>query len=198
LFILKKIFYLCRLKSQYRVKKNDYTLEFSGLKPGMHDFSFDIGEDLFIDNGNEEVLKSNAKAKVVLDKRESFLELLITISGTITVNCDRCGGELEIPISNEEKIWVKFDQEDFEDSEEVIVLGSNEHKVDLSHPFFEFAFLSIPVSRVHPLDEDEEPTCDPEKLKELQLLLDGDTEIEGEQIDDRWSALKDLLTDKDL
>ncbi len=180
------------------MKKNDYTLEFNGLKLGMHDFSFDIDENLFIDRGNEEILKADLKVKVALDRRETLLELLITISGTITVNCDRCGGELDIAVSNKDKLWIKFDQDDFEDSEDVIVLNTDEYKVDLSHPFYEFVILSVPMSRVHPLDEDEEPTCDPEKLKKLELLLEGDSDIEGEQIDERWSALKDLLTDKDL
>ncbi len=180
------------------MEKNDYTLKFSGLKLGMHDFSFDIDEDLFIDRGNDEILKSNLTAKVDLDKHDNFMELLITISGTITVSCDRCGGDLEIPISYKDKLWIKFNQEDFEDSEEVIVLSNDAYKVDLSHPFYEFVILSIPMSRVHPLDEDEEPTCDPEKLKKLELLLHGDSDIKDEQIDDRWSALKDLLTDKEL
>mgnify|MGYP000175333477 CR=1 FL=1 len=180
------------------MKKNDYTLEFSGLKLGMHDFSFEIDESLFIDRGNDEILKANITAKVDLERHENFMELFVTVSGTITVNCDRCGGDLDIAVSNKEKLWIKFDQEDFENLEEVIVLSNDDNTVDLSHPFYEFVILSIPMSRVHPLDENEEPTCDPEKLKKLEQLLEGDSDIKGEQIDERWSALKDLLTDKDL
>jgi uncharacterized metal-binding protein YceD (DUF177 family) len=179
------------------VEKNDYTLEFSGLKLGIHNFSYEIDEQLFQDRENHEILKAKAKADVLMDKRETFMELTVTITGDVTVICDRCGDETEIPISTEEKLWIKLNQEDFENADEVIVVGDNDYKVDLSQQLYEFAYLSIPVSRTHPLGENEELTCDPEKIKELELLLQGDSEIQEEQIDERWSALKDLLTDKD-
>ena len=67
-----------------------YTIPLSGLKEGQHTFDFEIGNEFFEEFEESEIKEGSLNAVVEMGKRSSHLDLLIRISGTVQICCDRC------------------------------------------------------------------------------------------------------------
>lgn len=167
-----------------------YRIVYQGLSKGLHEFEFDV-DNLFFENIEySDIKKGNLKAKVLLNKKSTFLELDFQIDGIIELNCDRCLDEYEQEISYEGKLFVKFSENDDDLAENVICLLPSEYEFDISHYIYESINLSIPLKRVHPEDENGEETCNPEMLERLNnYITEEPTE---EDIDPRWEELRNL------
>jgi uncharacterized metal-binding protein YceD (DUF177 family) len=87
---------------------------------------------------------------------------------------------------------LKFSHEDFTNTDDVLILRSDEHEIDISHMVYETIALALPTRRVH--NEANGQSCDPELLNKIEEYLEQDKK---EDVDTRWSALKNLLTDKE-
>jgi len=68
------------------------------------------------------------------------------IRGTVKVLCDRCMGELTLPVET------SFEEEDYE-------VGA---QLDLSQDIYDYVCTSLPLHKVHPDGE-----CDPEVVRHL-------------------------------
>jgi len=80
------------------------------------------------------------------------------------------------------------DQEEESEDDDIIVLPESAWLLNTAQYIYEFAMLAIPLRKVHELD-----ACDPlviEKLTEIQL--EEEPQVEEDDIDPRWSALKNL------
>lgn len=174
----------------------DFELKFSGLAVGKHHFEYEIKKtffDFFQDKGVEiEVINDgNLFFNIELDKKENLLVFDIDYKGSVHVNCDVCLDDLHLDISGSSRILGKFGEEDEWQEEDVIVIPSKDHKIDLTDLFYELIHLSLPAKMVH-----EEGKCDPQMLKKLEELNNGGNEESQEESDPRWNALKDLFKDK--
>jgi uncharacterized metal-binding protein YceD (DUF177 family) len=125
---------------------------------------------------------NNGKIKVVLeiDKQSRMMILDFSIKGFVTVDCDRCGYELELKIKDSKKIIVKYTN-DGSDSEDIIFLDEKISLIDVSGMIYEFIILSLPMRRIH-----SKGKCDADQLKMLENLT------KTTHHDPRWEVLKDL------
>jgi uncharacterized protein len=179
------------LEKFYEVKSNrQFVIPFKGLKTGKYDFVFDI-DDKFFDNFEEsEITKGKVHVEVNLDKKTSMLELYFDLTGKVTVTCDRCLEEFEMPLAYETELYVKFGDESEEQSDEIIVLSHNEFELDIAQYIYEFVHLSLPYKRIHPDDKKGNSTCNKEMLKKLEEYVTRENE---NNTDPRWDDLKNLL-----
>lgn len=177
------------------MKTKTYDIEFTGLKLGFHDYSFDIATDIFKDSPYDDLKFTSAKATCKLEKKENVMELLCSIESSLEFNCDRCGELYPDHMAFEEKLIIKAGTEKMMETDDILILSPNDHKIELKDLFYEWIIVHLPIQRIHPEDEDGEPTCSPEKLARVQQMLSSDDDNE-DQIDERWSQLKDLLTKK--
>ncbi len=168
-----------------------YRIVYQGLSEGIHEFEFDI-DDLFFEGLEySDIEKGNLKAKVLFNKKSSFLELDVDIEGYVELTCDRCLDEYHQPIHYTGKLFVKFSEREEDLAENVICLLPSDYELDLSHYLYESINLSIPLKRVHPDDENGEVTCNPAMLEKLNnYKVDEPT---NEDIDPRWDDLKNLM-----
>ncbi len=135
------------------------------------------------DNGNITV-------QVTLIKKPDLLELHFSLSGEITVKCDRCLDYFDLPIRFDDVLYVKFGEGSSIDAENIIVLHPNEHEIDVRQYIYECISLSIPYKKVHPPDDRGNPTCNISMLKKLDELQSY--EHEDDSTDPRWDKLKEL------
>lgn len=166
-------------------KLKNYQIPFSGLKLGSHQFDFEIKDTFFKLFDYSELDSGNLKAKVLLHKKNTLLELVFEIKGTVTLSCDTCTDEYQQNITNSFKQIVKFsDVEEAEDTDEIMVLSTNEHTLEIGHSLYEFIHLSLPSKRTHATEAD----CNQEILEKLEELAFQEPEV----TDPRWSALQKL------
>ncbi|NRF39267.1 DUF177 domain-containing protein [Pedobacter foliorum] len=171
-----------------------FSIPFTGLKIGKHQFDFEIDNSFFDAFEYSLVKKGDLKASVELDKQETMLILQIHIEGTIILDCDKCLAEFAAPINIQERQIVKFAEDELEsDDLEIIVLNKKESELDISEVLYEFITVSVPYIKICEQNGDGQK-CDQEMIARLESLSVGTQNEEEEQQDDdpRWAALKKL------
>jgi DUF177 domain-containing protein len=171
-------------------KENKYQIVYQGLSEGKHEFDFDINDSFFENREYSEIKKGELKAKIIFNKKSTFLELDVKVDGFVELICDRCLGEYKQKIKFKGKLYVKFSESEGDLDYDVICLSSKDHDLDLSHYLYESIRLSIPLKRVHPYKMGKS-MCDPEMINNIYNL--NTEESTEDEIDPRWNELKNLM-----
>lgn len=149
--------------------KDEFIIPLNGLKPGRTSFSWHVGTEFFRRFENTEIIDADIVADVVAEKSGSYLGVDCSLSGTLTVPCDRCMEDVVLPVDAKALLSVKFGAEPVSEEEitvsderEIVYLPEDGVDMDLSQTVYDYACLSLPMQRVH-----EEGKCNPEALKYL-------------------------------
>jgi uncharacterized metal-binding protein YceD (DUF177 family) len=160
-----------------------FVIPFSGLPDGDHWFDFEIETAFFECFENSDVLKANITLKLKFTKRSTMLELDFDFAGTIGVECDRCLGPVTLPIEWNEKLFVKFGNEEFDETAEILVIPYREPEIDISKLMFEMIYVALPMKRAHNQGECEEG---------IEERISVEEHNKGNETDPRWDQLKNL------
>lgn len=161
-----------------------YRIPFLGLKAGVHTFDFVLDDTFFAAFEYSEISKAHIDVDLKLEKQSTMMVLDFSLSGRVLSECDRCGGDLELEVSHEDRLIVKFGDENRITEDEILVVDPSVHILELEQYLYEYAHLALPSRRVHATEEE----CDQNALD----LLDDLQEDEEEDVDPRWEALKGL------
>ncbi len=176
-------------------KKSEYVIGFSSLLDGKHDFHYKIGNEFFEQFDYSDIEGADLTLDVTLEKKPNMMIVTMDVVGIIRVMCDRCTDSFNYPVAGENDVIYKFSEEQLDD-EKVICVLPNEVEIDITLSIFEFTSLLLPSRRIHPEGE-----CNDEMLNDIDNYLiveTGEEEDEGSddeddnEIDPRWSQLKDL------
>ena len=144
---------------------SDFLINFTSLKEGQHIFNFKI-DDTFFEQLEYAVIESGQlDVEMILDKKTTLMNAAFHIKGKVTVMCDRCTDDFEIPVNTRNEMIYKFGSEPIDD-ESVIVVLPRESKIDVKHPIYEFTATSLPLKKLHPKGQ-----CNEEMLKIMDQYL---------------------------
>ncbi len=169
----------------------EFVIHFGGLSEGEHEFEFHIGSSFFREFENSPVHDADVDVLLIVDKKDSMMLLDFTMSGEITVSCDRCLEDLALEFESFNELIVKSGDVKTEEevADDVLILPAKEKELDVSRFIYEFITLMIPMRNVHE-DENGNPSCDPEVLKSLE---EHGLHPDGKQgSDPRWDILKNI------
>ena len=173
--------------------RKEYVIQFVGLSLGEHKYDFEVTDKFFEHLEFSEIKEANITVKLNLLKQSQMMVLQFEIGGTVRSLCDLCASEFDLPISGDHKLVVKVGGSDTgNEDDDIITVAANEHQLDLSTYLYEYITLSLPIKRVHPPDEEENSTCDPETLDKLESFIIAEEPEEEEKTDPRWNGLKDI------
>lgn len=167
------------------------TIPLSGLKEGRHTIDFEIDNTFFEKFEESEVKEGSLIASIQMDKMSSHLDLVIRISGSVRICCDRCLGMFFHPVVSENRLLVNFGKSMDEIDPDILSVPIDENELDLAQHIYEFIHLVLPIRRVHPDNKKGKSTCDPLMLKKLEELIVD----EENKSDPRWDELKKLMND---
>jgi len=171
---------------------NTYSIHFKGLKVGKHTFNFEVDNAFFEAFEESEIKHGKLDVDVKLNKQNQMIDLNITIDGTVEVTCDRCLEEFDIPISYEGSLYVKFSETRSEEDSEIIILSTDDSEINISQYIYESICLSLPIQRYHGM-KGTKSKCNKEMLAKLKSLSVKKAKKEdNDEIDPRWSKLKDI------
>jgi len=176
------------------MKQKEFSIPFSGLRQGKHDFQYTINNEFFESFGYDEFNGAAVVLDVVLRKMSTMLELEMVAQGAVNVNCDLTAEPFEQPISSELELVVKFGDEYNDDDDEILVIPHGEHQLNIAQYVYEMIVLAVPQKRIHPGVLDG--TLQSEALKKLEELQPKERKEVIKESDPRWDELKKLLTDK--
>ncbi|MBO4263305.1 MAG: DUF177 domain-containing protein [Bacteroidales bacterium] len=96
--------------------------------------------------GNTDILDADLEVVATFSDHGATVDVAVSVSGTVTVPCDRCLGDLVIPVDTS-----------FEETYTPQGPG-----LDISQEVYDYVCTGLPLQRIH-----EEGTCDAETTKYL-------------------------------
>ena len=167
----------------------EFIIPFVGLKQGVHEFEFEIGNAFFEGIEYSVVNEGSVKVHFSLDKKEAMLVGDYTLSGTVKTACGRCTDPVDAAIEGEFRLVYKFDDKPSED-ESLVIVYPEEYEIDIKESILEFISVSVPSRAIHKEGDCNEDII--EILSEYQvfsLAKDPNEDFDNEEMDDEdWDS----------
>jgi uncharacterized protein len=144
---------------------------------GNHQFKFTLDRDFFQHFEDSLILDGKVNFVVDLDKRPDRY---------VGAVCDRCTADINLPISGQEELLVKFSDEELED-DEVIFIPHETSNFNIAQFMYEFSIMALPIINTYDCEEETPLPCNLEVLKYIQT-----EEEENSKSNPIWDSLKDL------
>lgn len=178
--------------------RREYDIAFVGLKPGIHEYQYEIRDRFFETFQQQDFSNCKATVKLLLDRKSSFMLLKFEIGGTLDVGCDRCGNLMTLDLWDEFNLTVKMVEEpdlmnSQEDDPDVYYIGRGESHINVENWIYEFINLSIPMHKTCGYENADGPQCNQAAINMLK-----DLSIEKEKDQPTNPIWKGLEKFKDL
>ncbi|MBK7098813.1 MAG: DUF177 domain-containing protein [Sphingobacteriales bacterium] len=175
------------------IHRREYDIAFVGLKPGVHEFNYEITGRFFEVFQQQDFRNVEANIKLFLDKKSSFMMLRFEVGGQLDVDCDRCNSNLTLELWDEFNMMIKIvDDPELMNEEEgdpdVNYINRGESIINVENWIYEFINLSIPMHKTCSYENADGPQCNQEALKMLKKL---ETEKEdSKSVNPLWKGLE--------
>ena len=183
-----------------------YKVELKNLSPGVHEYEYFLENKFFVDIDGDEVQKGKVKVNLTVKRSSMVFDMNFQLEGIVYVPCDRCLDDMELPVSTQNKLVVKFGKEYAEESEEIVIIPEEEGEINLAWFIYEFIALAIPMKHIHAPGKCNKAMSSKLK-KHTARRADDEDEFDEEAADDivvdddtadipsdpRWDALKGLV-----
>ncbi len=173
-----------------------YSINYASLVDGLHEFDYIINEKFWEHFEDSFVKKSNIDLHLTMNKTVHCLELEFDVQGTVEVPCDICAEDFDYEIDSVEDVIVRIVTEIPQENNElnVVYIKDGNHSLSIAQMVYEIIILCIPMKKVHQLDENDNPTCNPKVLKYLQTSEENLAQQAKENKDKNpiWDELKKL------
>ncbi len=153
--------------------KSRYTIAYKGLSNGEHLFDFQTDSGFWANREKSEIKGGDVAVHIKLEKATGGMRMRVEMNGTVTVPCDRCLEDCEIPIAHRGEIAVKFSEDEHQNEREegdILWVNPRENVIDLEQYIYETIVLSLPLQRVHPEDIHGQPLCNPAMLEMFKIV----------------------------
>ncbi|MBL7742118.1 MAG: DUF177 domain-containing protein [Chitinophagaceae bacterium] len=172
--------------------RREFEIAFVGLKPGIHNYEYEIGDKFFEAFQQQDFFHCKAHVKLALDKKSSFMLLKFEIGGSLDVTCDRCNNNLPLELWDEFNITVKMVEEpelmnSREEDPDVYYISNGESHIDVANWIYEFINLSIPMQRSCSYEKMDGPYCNKSAMDVLKKMSTPKEEKKENPI---WKGLK--------
>ena len=123
-----------------------FIVKLNGLASGRAVFDWKADGEFFESFGNTDILGADVNVTAKVTDHGATVDVECGIEGTVTVQCDRCLDDLEIPVQT------AFSE----------VYTPEAGDLDISQDVYDYVCLALPLQRVHP-----DGACNPETIKFL-------------------------------
>ncbi len=187
-------------------KFDPYKVDLKSMKTDIQEYEYQLDNQFFVNIGGEDVQKGKIKVRLSVKKTVAMFELTFNIEGSVIIPCDRCLDDMELPISTNNRLVVKFGKDYSEESDEIVVIPESEGILNVAWFLYEFIVLTIPIKHVHApgkcnkqmtsklkkhsaKTEEDDDSFDMDGGDDIIITDDDGSE---EASDPRWDALKGL------
>jgi uncharacterized metal-binding protein YceD (DUF177 family) len=172
-----------------------FDIDIYNLSPKRHEYVFESGSAFFQNFEQSLIEEGTFTANVTIDKSETMLQLFFHIKGSIVLVCDRTLENFDYPIDIQQKLILKFGDENAELTDEIEIIPRETQRINVSQYIYEYIGLAIPMKKLH-------PRCANETYEETEESIvvyrsqpspeENEAASEEEAIDPRWNILKNL------
>lgn len=183
------------------------------MPKGNNEFSYHLGKQFFENMENNDVREADLEVKLDVNHTTAYYDLNFKVTGTITLLCDRCLDDLEIPIDTGYHVIVKYGDSYDDSTDELLVIPESDNYLNVAYMLYDTAMLAIPIKHVHPLGkcnramsallkkhrsrgDDADTELEDQLIDEIDSIDDNEP-VEEQPTDPRWNALKKLTDDNE-
>ena len=153
----------------------EFEIAFVGLKPGIHEFNYEITDKFFEDFQEQDFKNCKANVKLELDKKNGFMMLKFELGGQLEVTCDRCNSNLPLDLWDDFNMIVKVvDDPELmnaqEEDPDIYYIGKGESHINVANWIYEFINLSIPMYKTCSYENMDGPYCNKEAKEMLKKM----------------------------
>ena len=172
-------------------------LKIKTLPFGTHTVECHLDESFFNLEEQTEVRRADVDATLeVTRKSENTYHLEISCKGTVTIPCDRCLEDLDLPVDVDYSLNVEQMGTELDDTnDELLIVPSDWRELDAAPLVRDTVLLALPMTHCHESEDD----CNADMLDALdrhraEAVPDDDEGSLSETTgtDPRWEALKKL------
>ncbi|RYZ29898.1 MAG: DUF177 domain-containing protein [Chitinophagaceae bacterium] len=161
--------------------RREYEIAFVGLKPGVHEFNYEITDRFFVEYGEQDFRDCKATVKLLLEKTNNFMMLRFQVGGTLQVICDRCNSDLPLNLFEDFTVTVKAvenaeEMNNTEEDPDVFYISRGESHLQVAPMIYEFINLSVPTQKECDYENMDGPYCNPAAREALQKMRSGGEE----------------------
>ena len=171
-------------------KTKTYDIDIKRVAESSGEVSYTLDNSFFAGLEDAEIQHGNVSAQMLIRKvSDGEFTLTISITGSVTVQCDRCLDDMQQPVSGECCYMVRFGETP-SITDDVIIVNENSGVLDTAWLLYEAIALAIPIKHVHAPGKCNDAMT--QKLEELSATRSGDEIAEDATPDPRWAALGKL------
>jgi len=166
-----------------------YKIDLRSLKFGLTKFEWQLDDSYFAQIEGADVQRGRLAATIEIDRTmERSFDVRISVDGEVTLPCDRCLDDMQVPVEGRGRVAVKLGEKASEE-DDLIVVDERDGWLQLAWLVYEQIALSLPLQHVH-----EPGGCNAEMVRMIDgLSVDASKGSADEQpADPRWSALQKL------
>jgi uncharacterized metal-binding protein YceD (DUF177 family) len=157
--------------------KPRYTIAHKGLKEGAHAFEWRVGDEFWRAHPEGGIIGGEVNVAATLEKSATgVMRLAVEIRGAVTVPCDRCLEDCELPVRYKGRLTVKVSEEEHPFEGDILWINPGDATIDLEQYIYESVVLSLPLQRVHPEDVHGRPLCNPAMLERFRIVSEEEFE----------------------
>ena len=165
---------------------NHFSIPILGLKDGVHPFKFLIDKDFFIHFEDSPIEEGNFEVNLSFDKRPDMIVLDFAFEGTVRTDCDRCLANINLPVTDEQQLIVKYGLVEKEDAD-VLYLVRDTSELNVAKYIYEYICLAMPMIKVYDCENENPSVCN----DEVTQYLDRETD-KPDSDNPIWDQLKNL------
>lgn len=148
-------------------RSSAFTIQFSGLKLGKHNFELRVDDTFFEKLEYSQVKTGEIEVLLELDKKSTMLVLDFKLNGWVGEECDRCMIDYKQQLNGEYRIYVNFGEEYDELDDSLLVIPRESYELDVSQLIYEFIGVNIPLRKVPCEENGDMSICDNKALEVL-------------------------------
>ena len=181
-------------------------LSISSLPFGKQEFNYHLDGDFFNEIEASEVRSGSVDVALnVNHSQEGIYELDFVCNGVVTIECDRCLDDMEHNVDTTYHLTVKMGDALDESVDNVLVIPSSWRTLNLAPIVRDTVLLTIPMMHTHAPGEcniemlgrlEEHAARDYSNDEDFDSPPSKEKTAEGGAIDPRWSALQQLIENK--
>lgn len=161
------------------------------MPEGTHEFHYDLDKQFYENMESTEIRDAKVAVDLVVVHKNGVYDLTFSCDGTVTVACDRCLDDLELPIETSYHVVVKYGDEYREDSDEYIEIPESDNYLNVAYMIYDTVALAIPIKHVHPMGKCNRAMSSLLKKHRTRVADDPDADLEDELIEEMESGQAD-------
>lgn len=128
-----------------------YKIPLKSLPNGVHEFDFKLDKTFFENMENADIHGADLTVHLTVDAKPEVYQMAFTVTGDLTLICDRCLDQLIVPIETSYALNVKYG-DDYDDSvDDLLVIPQSDNYLNVAYMIYDTVALAIPIRHVHPL-----------------------------------------------